>query len=116
MLHNYPESKAFFPSWDAFALVQVEDLEVHHDGRLFRLDSIEQGLCRHGRINQKRHVADDWRESRRRRELRQRQRLKGLRIQLEKHHRAGELVLLLPLRMELADPADFIPAQADPSP
>src|SRR5712691_9178610 len=105
MLHNYPESKAFFPTWERWTAIKAEKLEFLHDRRFFGLHGVEQRLRRNPFIDEERDIAHHRWEARRLFRLRQRHRLERLAFELEEHRRPRQLVLALPLGMQLADPS-----------
>src|SRR5207302_2923000 len=105
MLHNYPERKAFSPGREALAAIQAKQPQSPHDGRFFGLDGIENRLNRGVGVEKQGHIAHHGGVLGRHLRTGKRDRLQGLRLHLEEHWRLWQLVLLLPLRVQLADPS-----------
>src|SRR2546430_1898815 len=105
MLHNYPERKAFSPGREALAAIQAKQPQSPHDGRFFGLDGVENRLNRGVGVEKQGHIAHHGGVLGRPLRTGKRDRLQELRLHLEEHWRVWQLVLLLPLRVQLADPS-----------
>src|SRR5258708_23437666 len=109
MLHNYPESKAFCPrrppSGEVGALVEIKNPDAAHDRRFFGLNGVQNGLNRGIRREQKRQVPDYRRVAGGGFKSGHGDRLQRLRVELEENRRLRQLVLALPARVQLAQPA-----------
>src|SRR5687768_7716880 len=106
MLHNYPERKAFPVRGDALATEQAEQAYGPHNGGFFGLQGVQNRLDRGLQGEKHRDVAQHNRQVGRDRQNRQRDRLHRFGIQLKQDRRLWQLVLLQPLRVQLAEPAD----------
>src|SRR5688572_2599553 len=102
MLHNYPERKAFPVRGDALATEQAEQAYGPHNGGFLGLQGVQNRLDRGLQGEKHRDVAQHNRLVGRDRQNRQRDRLDRLGIQLKQDRRLWQLVLLQPLRMQLA--------------
>src|SRR2546426_12379522 len=105
MLHNYPERKAFSPGRETLAAVQAKQPHSPHDGGFFGLDGVENRLYRGAGVEKQGHIAHHGGVLGGHLRAGKRDRLQGLRLYLEQHRRLWQLVLLLPLRVQLADPS-----------
>src|SRR6267378_3360505 len=105
ILHNYPERKAFSPGRQTFAAIQAKQPHSPHDGWFFGLDGVENRLCRGVGVEKQGHIPHHGGVLGRHLRAGKRDRLQGLRLHLEEHWRLWQLVLLLPLRVQLADPS-----------
>src|SRR5882762_8724992 len=105
MLHNYPERKAFSPGRQTFAAIQAKQPDSPHDGWFFGLDGVENGLYGGVGVEKQGHIPHHGGVLGRRLRAGKRDRLHGLRLHLEEHGRLWQRVLLLPLRVQLADPS-----------
>src|SRR5512134_77659 len=57
MLHNYPESKAFFARRELGAAIEAEQAHGAHNGRFFRLQGVNDGLDGGAGVEKQRYVA-----------------------------------------------------------
>src|SRR5882762_8910392 len=105
MLHNYPERKAFSPGRQTFTAIQAKQPDSPHDGWFFGLDGVENGLYGGVGVEKQGHIPHHGGVLGRHLRAGKRDRLQGLRLHLEEHWRLWQLVLLLPLRVQLADPS-----------
>jgi len=62
MLHNYPESNAFFPCRQIFPAIYVENFDFFHDRGLSGAYRAQNVLRRHAICHEDRYIPNDRRE------------------------------------------------------
>ena len=113
ILHNYTESKTFFPWLDAFSGVNVEQFDLLDEGRPVGQNAVEQGLKFEFLIDHDGHVAQCGRLFRNLAVGRQARGQDGGEVEFTDDRGERQFVVLDPLRVQLADHADSLAVDQD---